>query len=173
MIWRTWSIWQRLAAALVALAIAGALVAGAGRLAWSLVARLAISLAAWRGGKGFHHWSTPIRVSWTIAVLATLWLVLYLALLPAADSLAGAYPQLALAEPVAGALKPLVELDGYRRLYLALAVTVPLLLFAFGAGPFSQNGLMAAPPTRACAGPPTGRPPTPIDAVAPASGEEG
>lgn len=121
--------------------------------AWRAVMSLLVLLAAWwqadRIQRALSSGSTPTRLLFAVALLIVFWWVFYANLVPATARVAADFPDL---EPVKQIAPVLSLMDAQRRAYLAVAISLPLLLFVFGVGPLSQHGLAAAPPTVAALG---------------------
>ena len=85
---------------------------------------------------------TTIRLVAMILGLSILWLLIF-SWLPLA---AGSYAQEMESEELRELLSFVGDLNAAQQLYLVLAISVPWLLYLFGAGALSQSGTMAYEP---------------------------
>ncbi len=153
---RNWFTWKRVVLALSALVVIMMLTPAAARGTVLSLLILLAAIAVVPMSAAMVQKSTPIRLAWSIGLVAVFWLVLYFYLLPAVSKASAAGSQFV--QPIAVALSPVESLDTARRAYLAIAASVPLLFFLFGAGPFSQHGAMAVIADEEVTPPPTDGP---------------
>ncbi len=167
-----WSVWRWVGLLLVVLALLVAVVQRDGSAISSLIVLLVVYLAANLACKRFTGAPTNVRLLWALGALVIFWWAFFLGVVPVADKVIQSLPQATAVKELDERLVSVADMPPPQRLYLALAFSIPTLLFVFGAGPFSQHGMMpggvaseAAPPAggKTAAPPPDGQPSADIE----------